>query len=109
MKSSSRFLVLGALVACGLAGQIDPSAQVQKMGRGLNILGYDPMWDDFAKARIHESHFRIIQQAGFHTLRLNLMAFDHMDDQNRLDPVWLKALDWAVKNALANDLIVILD
>jgi endoglucanase len=109
MNSFLRSLALAALVACGLSAQIDPAAQVEKMGRGLNILGYDPLWDDFAKARIHESHFRIIQQAGFHTLRLNLMAFDHMDDQNRLDPVWLKALDWAVKNALANDLIVILD
>jgi endoglucanase len=109
MKSSSRFLVLGALVACGLAGQIDPSAQVQKMGRGLNILGYDPMWDDFAKARIHERHFRIIHEAGFRTVRMNLMAFDHLDTQNRLDRTWLKTLDWAVKSALANDLTVILD
>lgn len=31
------------------------------------------------------------------------------DAQNRLDPAWLKALDCAVKNALANDLTVILD
>jgi endoglucanase len=37
------------------------------------------------------------------------MAFDHMDAQNRLDPAWLKALDWVVKNALASDLLLILD
>jgi endoglucanase len=32
-----------------------------------------------------------------------------MDAQNRLDPAWLKTLDWVVKNALANHLTVILD
>jgi endoglucanase len=32
-----------------------------------------------------------------------------MDAQNKLDPAWLKTLDWVVKNALANNLIVILD
>ncbi len=109
MRPSSRLLLLGAISAFGLAAQIDPSAQVKAMGRGLNILGYDPLWDDFAKARVHERHFRVIHEAGFRSLRLNLMAFDHMDAQNRLDPAWLKALDWAVKSALANDLTVILD
>jgi endoglucanase len=114
MTSSLRFLAIAGLLACApvagnCAAQLDPSAQVEKMGRGLNILGYDPLWDDFAKARIHERHFQIIHEAGFHTLRVNLMAFDHMDAQNRLDPAWLKALDWVVKTAVANDLIVILD
>jgi endoglucanase len=42
-------------------------------------------------------------------VRVNLQAFDHMDAKNQLDPAWLKTLDWVVKNALTNDLIVILD
>jgi endoglucanase len=109
MNSSSGFLALAALVACGLSAQIDPFAQINKMGRGVNIVGYDPLWDDFARARFHERHFQIIHEAGFRTVRVNLQAFGHMDEQNRLDPAWLKTLDWVVKNALANDLIVILD
>jgi endoglucanase len=114
MPSSLRFLVVAGLLACvpvvaAAAAPLDPSDQVQAMGRGLNVLGYDPLWDDFAKARIHARHFQIIHEAGFHTLRVNLMAFDHMDAQNRLDAAWLKTLDWVVKTAIANDLIVILD
>ncbi len=114
MNSSSRLAALAALFACGplvgsLTAQIDPSAQIEKMRRGVNIIGYDPLWKDFAKARFHERHFRLIHEAGFQTVRVNLQAFDHMDAQNRLDPAWLKTLDWVVKNALANDLTVILD
>jgi endoglucanase len=112
MNSSSRFLALATLVACSLSAQsaqIDPAAQVGKMGRGVNIIGYDPLWNDFTKARFHERHFQLIHDAGFQTVRVNLQAFSHMDDRNRLDATWLKTLDWVVKNALANDLTVILD
>lgn len=114
MKSSSSFLALAALVACGpvvgcLHAQIDPFDQVAAMRRGVNIVGYDPLWQDFAKARFHERHFRLLREAGFQSVRVNLQAFDHMDAQNRLDPAWLKTLDWVVKNALVNNLTVILD
>jgi endoglucanase len=109
MNSFSRFLALAALVACGLCAQIDPSAQIEKMRRGVNIIGYDPLWTDPAKARFHERHFQLIHEAGFQTVRVNLQAFGHMDLQDKLDPDWLKTLDWVVKNALANDLTVILD
>src|ERR1017187_2553790 len=114
MNSSLRSLALAALIACGpvvgsLAAQIDALDQVATMRRGVNIIGYDPLWRNFAKARFHERHFQLIQQAGFQTVRVNLQAFAHMDAQNRLNPAWLKTLDWVVKNALANDLTVILD
>ncbi len=114
MNSSWQFLALGALLGCGpvvgsLTAQPDPFDQIATMRRGVNIIGYDPLWKDFAKARFHERHFQLIQQAGFQTVRVNLQAFGHMDAQNRLNPAWMKTLDWVVKNALANDLTVILD
>jgi len=109
MNSCSRFLALAALVACGLSAQTDPFAQIEKMRRGVNIIGYDPLWNDFTKARFHERHFQLIHEAGFQTVRVNLQAFRHMDSEDRLEPAWLKTLDWVVKNALANDLTVILD
>ncbi len=114
MNSASRFLALAALLACGpvvgkLIAQPDTFNQVATMRRGVNIIGYDPLWKDFAKARFHERHFKLIHDAGFQTVRVNLQAFAHMDSQNRLKPAWLKTLDWVVKNALANDLTVILD
>lgn len=88
---------------------MDPAAQIEKMRRGVNIIGYDPLWWGAGKARFHERHFQLIHDAGFQTVRVNLQAFDHMDAQNQLDPAWLKTLDWVVKNALANNLTVILD
>lgn len=88
---------------------IDPFDQVKQMGRGINILGYDPIWKDFSRGRFKEHHFQRIHDGGFQTVRVVLEAFRHMDSENKLAPAWLQTLDWAVKNALANHLNVILD
>src|ERR1700683_3310530 len=86
---------------------LDPFAQVKQMGRGVNILGYDPIWRNFADARFKERHFKIIHDGGFATVRVNLQAFRHMNAQNVLDPAWFTTLDWVINNALANNLNVI--
>ncbi len=90
---------------------VDPFDQVKRLGRGVNILGYDPIWDSFGQARFKEKHFKLIHDAGFQSVRINLHALQRMDAANgfKLDEGWLKTLDWAVKNALANSLMVILD
>jgi len=102
-------MALAVVFACGLGAETDPFAQVKQMQRGVNIVGYDPIWENFAKARFQAKHFKAIHDAGLQTVRVNLQAFAHMDAANKLDPAWLKTLDWVVKNALANDLTVILD
>jgi len=79
------------------------------MRRGVNIIGYDRCGKISPRRAFHERHFQLIHEAGFQTVRVNLQAFAHMDAQNGLDPAWLKTLDWVVKNAVANDLTVILD
>lgn len=115
MRASLRLLSLAALAGGGLSAQpqafkpLDPFEQVKLMGRGVNVLGYDPIWEDGAKARFHERHFQLIHQGGFQTIRINLQAFSHMNASNQLSDAWFRTLDWAVKNALANQLQVILD
>jgi endoglucanase len=109
-----RFLVVASLLASApvVASAAEPLAaadQVTAMRRGVNIVGYDPLWKHFDKARFHERHFQLIHEAGFQTVRVNLQAFGHMNAQNQLDPAWLQTLDWVVKNALSNHLTVILD
>jgi len=108
----------GALAACvllsALAGpadarEISPHDQVKAMARGINVLGYDPLWKDPARARFQMRHFKTIKDGGFDAVRLNLQAFSHMDAGNRLDPAWLKTLDQVVEAALAQKLTVILD
>jgi endoglucanase len=95
----------------GPAPSADPFGQVKRLGRGVNILGYDLIWDHFKDGRFKEKHFRLIREAGFQSVRINLHALQRMDAGNgyKLDESWLKTLDWAVKSALANGLMVILD
>ena len=88
---------------------VEPFEQVKAMGRGVNILGYDPLWRSFETARFKERHFQRIHDGGFQTVRVNLQSFRHMNAANQLDATWFKTLDWVVKNALANHLQVILD
>ena len=84
-------------------------AEVQQMKRGVNVLGYDPLWQDPAKARFQPRLFTTIREGGLGTVRMNLQAFAHMDAQDRLDPAWLATLDRMVYAALDAGLYVILD
>jgi endoglucanase len=77
--------------------------------RGVNIIGYDPIWEDPARARFQERHFTEIRRGGFDFVRVNLFAFKRMDAQNRIDPRWLERLDWVVRKAGEAGLGVILD
>ena len=79
------------------------------MHRGVNVLGYDPLWEDPAKARFKTSHFKVIRDGGFDFVRINLQAFRHMDARNRLPASWFKTLDAMVASARAAGLTVILD
>ena len=104
------FLIRGAFPVQAFEGD-DCFKPAKRLGRGVNILGYDPIWDDFAKGRFKEKHFRLIREAGFQSVRINLHALQRMNEADgfKLENAWLRTLDWAVKIALANDLIVILD
>lgn len=107
-------LALGWPLACQPAsaheeGRLDPQVQVSQMRRGVNILGYDPLWKPGGQARFQARHFAIIRQGGFETVRIALEAFAHMDAQNRLDPAWLAKLDGLIAEARKADLNVILD
>lgn len=88
---------------------IDAAAQNQALGRGVNVLGYDPVWKDPAKARFRTAYFKQIHDAGFQHVRFVLFSFDFMDGAGKLDATWLATLDTMVKAAVDQGLIVILD
>ena len=107
-------LILAAAIALGLsapahAQQGDAWKTAAALKRGVNIIGYDPLWRDPARARFQTRHFKIIKDGGFDFVRVVLFAFRRMDDQNRIDPKWLETVDWIVKEASAAGLSVILD
>ncbi len=89
----------------------DAFEQNRHLGRGVNILGYDPLWRSRDQAHFQEKHFRLLKDAGFQSVRVNLHAFAHMDEAGgwRLRAEWWKTLDWVVDTATAQGLQVILD
>jgi endoglucanase len=91
--------------------EVDPFLVNKKLGRGVNIIGYDPIWRSMEQARFKQHYFRMIKDAGFSTVRINLHPFRHMDrdDGYALSDSWWQVLNWAVENALKSDLMVILD
>jgi endoglucanase len=88
---------------------LTPAAQVAAMGRGVNIVGYDPIWQDRSKARFQLRHFKVIKDGGFDTVRINLYGFRQMNDQGVLDPRWFATLDTLVDEAVKQGLHVVLD
>jgi endoglucanase len=98
--------VLFAQVA---AAEVPARQQAAEIRRGVNILGYDPVWQDPARARFQTRLFKVLRDGGFDAVRINLQAFAHMDADNRLDPVWFATLDRMVAGALEQGLTVILD
>jgi endoglucanase len=116
-------LGLGALVALalGLAGLASAGAaekqvadafvQNQRLGRGVNIIGYDPLWRSRDQGRFKTAYFQMLKDAGFNNVRVNLHPFRRMEAGNdyALPASWWETLDWATKNALQSGLMVILD
>jgi len=89
----------------------DAYEQNRRLGRGVNILGYDPIWRSRDQARFQAKHFRLLKEAGFSSVRINLQPFRGMRPANgyALSESWFEVLDWAVQQAQAQDLRVILD
>lgn len=115
--STFAIVILCAPGGVSSAGVPDPTAnedifsQCSHLGRGVNVLGYDPIWESPDRARFKVEHFGIIRKGGFDTLRVNLHPFRHMGaaPEYRLSDAWWHTTDWIVTNALAAGLNVILD
>ena len=89
----------------------DAFAQNKHMGRGVNILGWDPRWRDPSQGRLQDEHFRLIHEAGFNHVRIVLLPFadGRADAEGKLSSDWFRTLDWALDQAMANHLVANLD
>ncbi len=85
--------------------------QNEKLGRGVNIIGYDPLWKDSSKARMKEEHFKLIKKAGFSNVRIVMgpFKFSMNDSAYTINPKFYETLDWAIKMALKYKLMAIVD
>jgi endoglucanase len=103
-----RLLAFALIAAFGVSANAAAAAP-PPLHRGVNVLGYDPIWTDPTRARFKQAYFQAIRDAGFDFIRVNLQAFRHMKPSGELDPAWLKRLDWVVDNATRAGLSVIVD
>ena len=110
------FSIIFLLLVASLASRAQPAnadvfEQNRKLGRGVNILGYDPIWRSAERARFQAKHFRLLKEAGFTSVRINLQPFRQMSATNgyALPESWYNVLDWAVSQAHSQNLRVILD
>ena len=89
----------------------DAFEQNRKLGRGVNIIGYDPLWRSRDQARFKAQYFRLLKEAGFNSVRINLHAFRHMDAAKdwALRDTWWETLNWALDNAREQGLAAIID
>jgi endoglucanase len=115
-------LCLGILASLAMSGSVAARAAEsadrpdlqelnKRLGGGVNIIGYDPLWRSRDNARFQEKHFRLIAEAGFNHVRVNLHPWRDrkIDSQDRLAADWLETLDWVVKQARESKLLAILD
>ena len=90
---------------------LDAFQQNTRLGRGVNILGWDRVWQDPAHGQVKDVHFKLIRAAGFSHVRINLHPLrDGKPEANgRLRDEFFQTMDWAVDQALTNGLLAILD
>lgn len=82
-----------------------------KLGRGVNIIGYDPIWQDASKARMQVKHFKLIKDAGFDNVRVKIspFRFSMKDSLYTINPKFFTTLDWILEQSLSNNLMTIVD
>jgi endoglucanase len=104
-------VLVGWLGASAVAQAPDAFAQNRKIGRGVNVLGYDPIWRSRDQARFRAEYFGMLKEAGFDSVRVNLHPFRHMGPapSYALPDSWYATLDWIVSEARKAGLCVILD
>jgi endoglucanase len=88
---------------------ISAADQVRQMGRGTNIMYNDPFWKDNRQGRYRDEHFARIKAVGFDTVRVPIVTFPFLDQDNRLDPKFLNRLDWVVATSRKHNLNAIID
>ncbi len=95
---------------CAAAAAEEPAfATARSLGRGINILGSDGIWDGHRDNPFRLSSLRAIRAAGFGHVRINMPGFRHMGPDGRLDETFLEALDTVVEAAVAAGLVPVVD
>lgn len=122
MRSELRAGIVAALFVLMLPGRLLTAAanapedqfafgQNNRLGRGVNIGGNNPIRKNGLPPRLTEKHFKLIKDAGFNNVRIVITPFQYsLKDANfTIDPVFFTNLDWTLRQALTNKLMAIVD
>ncbi len=82
---------------------------IGSLGRGINILGYDGIWEGGMNAPFRSENLATIRSAGFSHVRINFFGFKYMNSANIMDESVLERLDAVIEDILARKLIPVLD
>ncbi|MGY8637432.1 glycoside hydrolase family 5 protein [Bradyrhizobium sp. 14AA] len=108
--SLAAMVLLFASLGCRAAGvEQAASRELPRLGRGINILGYDGIWEGGQNAPFRLDNLTTIKKAGFSHVRINFFGFKFMGPGNVLDEIVLRRLDAVIEEVLARNLIPILD
>ncbi|MEY9881297.1 glycoside hydrolase family 5 protein [Bradyrhizobium sp. USDA 329] len=103
-----------AISALAIVSQAEAAGQgtaptPPKLKRGINILGYDGIWEGGRNAPFRLDNLNAIRKAGFSHVRINFFGFKFMGPGNLLDEAVLRRLDAVIEEVLARNLIPVLD
>ncbi|MCA6108675.1 glycoside hydrolase family 5 protein [Bradyrhizobium cenepequi] len=101
--------VLAAWVPCASGAEQGAFRDAAGLRRGINVLGYDGIWEGGQNAPFRLENLTAIQKAGFSHVRINFFGFKYMDSENVLDEAVLRRLDTVIEEVLARKLVPILD
>lgn len=102
-------LAMSVLAVPSQAEAAGKGIALPKLKRGINILGYDGIWEGGRNAPFRLDNLTAIKRAGFSHVRINFFGFKFMGPGNLLDDVVLKRLDAVIEEVLARNLIPVLD
>jgi endoglucanase len=105
-----RFVSLFALAVAGPnALASEPARDASPLRKGVNILGYDGIWEGSFDNPFRMTDFGRIREAGFDHVRVNFFGFRYFDKKGKLDARVLDILDRVLDRADAEGLKVVLD
>jgi endoglucanase len=90
----------------------DPFEQNKRLGRGVNLgNALEAPKEGEWGVTLKEEYFKIIKDAGFNSVRIPCRWSAHALNEKpyTIDPNFFSRVDWAIKNALQNNLYVILN
>jgi endoglucanase len=102
-------LLGSSLVTASFAQEGPAFDAARRLGGGVNILGYDGVWDGGIDAPFRQRYFRLIRDAGFAHVRINFHGFKYMNSFDEIDLRVLDRLDRVLQQVVDSRLIPVVD